>query len=201
MGRRLVGFLSVVLCGALLSACMGGSVPPDTFYRLPVSSSASGQSPIDAVIEIPPIRADGVLNDRAILYSDGDTVLRKYSYHFWIEPPSSLIQDYLVDRLKSGQVFRQVAEPELRVDRDYDLIGVLERFEHKTRGGPDEVIVKLRFSLRKIRGNENMFLRTYEEKARVSGGSVASAVDAFGVALDRIYADLQADIAALSLNE
>ena len=201
MVYRFRSVAAAIVCGVLLSSCMGGSVPPDTFYRLAVPGSAGALTTIDAAVEVAPVRADGVLNDRAILYSDGDTVLRKYSYHFWIEPPSSLIQDYLVDRLKDGAVFSQVAEPELRVDRDYDLIGVLERFEHMTAGGPDQVIVKLRFSLRKIRGNDTLLLKTYEERERVSGGSVAAAVDAFSDALDRVYADLQADIAALSLSE
>jgi len=59
-----------VIVALLLASCGGGAPPPDTFYRLPDNPPPAAADTIPGTLEVQPVRADGLLNDRAVVYSD-----------------------------------------------------------------------------------------------------------------------------------
>jgi len=192
-GRRVI-LLSVA--GTLFASCSSAPVPTDTYYNLTAGAavSSSGTAPIEGTVEVPPFRAEGVVNERAIIFRQSDTTQKQYTYHYWSEPPSIMLQRSLIDALRTGRTFDQTAAPEFRADRDYEIVGTLRLLEHVVGGG-GTVVVEFDVGLRRIRGNESLLLKTYRTE-RSAGRGVASAVSAMSSALDELLAEMAKDIAA-----
>jgi len=184
-------------CILAVAACSSDPVPTDSYYRLgaaaPVSPIAGG--PLPGTVEVPPLRAEGIVNDRALLYREGNVRLAQYSYHFWEKPPAALLQQALIEALRKAEAFQTVATPELRLNREYELMGRVQRFEHVMGSGT--VSVQIEFTLRRMRGGEPLLMKTYTSEQGGNGTDVMAAVEAFTKAQDAIFAELLSDIAAL----
>ena len=75
VNRRL--FLAGLLA---LGGCSVGGAPRDSFYRLAESSPpVLPGGPIPGVIDVPPFRAAGIINERSILFRSGTNELSQYS--------------------------------------------------------------------------------------------------------------------------
>ncbi len=195
--KRLL-FTALGLGGVLLAtACSSPPVPTDTFYNLTSGRAASATAPtsLDGTVEVPRFRADGVINERAIVYRSSATEQRQYNYHYWSEPPAVMVQRSFIDALRSSRTFDQVASPEVRADRDYELIGTLRRFEHDISRGQSKVMVEIEIALRRVRGGETLLLKTYESERSASRG-VASAAEAMSAAVNQVIAEVVSDISA-----
>lgn len=189
----------VGLVGGLVSACSSPPVPTDTYYNLTAGRSvmASSDSKIDGTVEVLPFKAQGVINERAIVYRETSTTQKQYTYHFWAEPPAIMLQRSLIDALRGAQVFDQVVAPEVRANRDYELIGTLRHLEHVVGGG-GKVVVEFDIGLRRVRGNDTLFLNTYRAE-REAGPGVAGAVTAMSAALDTLLSQALKDIGKADL--
>lgn len=180
-----------------LAACAADPPPPETFYRLgapaPVQPLAGG--PIRGIVDVPQVRTQGIVGGRAILYRNAPDQVIAYHYHAWQEPTGVMLQRALLDALRAAQAFDTVATPEMRLDRNYELMGDLILFEHVLTGGPT-VAVEIEVSLRRISGNRQLLSKTYRAE-EPAGAAVASAIPAFTRAVDKIAAALLADLAAV----
>jgi ABC-type uncharacterized transport system auxiliary subunit len=187
------------LAASGLAACAADPPPPEVFYRLgdpaPVQPLAGG--PIQGIVDVPPVRTMGVVGGRAILYRNGPSQVSAYNYHAWQEPPGVMLQRALLTALRAAQAFETVATPEMRLDRAFELMSDLARFEHVLVGGGAGVSLEMEISLRRVRGNAQLLLKTYRADETAANTTVAAAIPAFRRATDRICAELLADLAQL----
>jgi ABC-type uncharacterized transport system auxiliary subunit len=168
-----IAFLAVM--GLAVASCGGAPVPRDTYYRLAAADiSARTGGPLHGAVEIYPFRAEGMINNRGILFRSGPSGIEAYSYHFWWQQPGTLLQESLIDALRSAHAFDSVAGPEMRLARDYEIIGRVRRFEQS--GAAVDVEVEL--SLRSGRGGAPLLLKTYTEEVAAADESVPAAVAA-----------------------
>jgi len=189
---------AIVGAGLLaVAACSSPPVPTDTFYNLTISApSTSAGGSIDGIAEVPPFRAEGVINERPIVYRESANTQKQYTYHYWSEPPAIMLQRGLVDSLRSVALFDQVTSPEVRANRDYEVVGTLRRLEHVVGSWPGKVVVEFELGLRRIRGNDALFVKTYTAE-RNAGRGVASAVSALSDAISDLFAEAARDMATL----
>ena len=197
MNRR--HFLSVSAAFALAACGSSDPVPPDMFYRLAglAQQSPLAGGPIKGTMEVPPFRAAGVVNERAILYREGPRALTQYSYHSWSDPPAVLVQQAFIDALRSAQAFTLVGAPSMRLDRDYELIGTLQQLEHVISGVGGTAVIELEVVVRRVRGNQVVIAKTYRGEEPASAGDIDATVGSFTKAMDKILADFTRDLAAL----
>ncbi|MBL8642815.1 MAG: membrane integrity-associated transporter subunit PqiC [Rhodospirillaceae bacterium] len=194
MNRRSLLLASAALA---LAGCSSDPVPVDTYYRLETTVSATRPGgPLKGIAEVMPIRGEGVVNGRAILFRRSETEIRPYSYHFWADTPASMLQRQLVDALRAGQAFDSVALPEMRLQRDYEIMGTLRKLEHDAT--QNRVIVEIEFSVRKVRNSEVQVLKVYKAEATARGDDVTGAVAGFSAALGQVFADLIADLGRIA---
>jgi ABC-type uncharacterized transport system auxiliary subunit len=188
--RAAVAALALVLAG-----CGGGSVPPDVYYRLnaPADVALRAGGPMAGTVDVAPFRAEGLLNDRAIVYRTAADTFAGYSYHFWWAAPGALLQQSLVDVLRRAKAFDIVATPELRLDRTYEIVGRVRRLEHT--GGA--VAVEIELLLRVARSGAPLLFKTYTQDVRTADPSVPAAVAAFSAAVNAIWAAFLADLAGV----
>lgn len=195
MNRRLV---VAGLAACALAACAGDPPPPETFYRLgaPAAVQPLAGGPIKGIVDVSQVRTQGVVGGRAILYRSAPDQVIAYHYHAWQEPTGVMMQRALLDALRAAHAFETVATPEMRLDRNFELQGELLRLEHVLSGGGGSVVVEIEITLRRIKGNQSLLMKTYRAE-EPAGTTVASTIPAFTRAVDKITAGLLADLAAL----
>lgn len=200
--RRGVRLAPAVCAGLAAFACAGGVVPQDTFYRLEgLARPAPLPSPVlDGVLVVQRPVADPLLGGRPLLWREArpGAALRQYHYHHWAEVPTTAVQRELVACLRAARVAPLVATPRERTPADFELAGRIDRLEHvrDPAGGDGRVVVALELALRRSREPTRLHLARYRAE-EPAGQDMEAVARAFTRALDRLCADLVADLAAL----
>jgi ABC-type uncharacterized transport system auxiliary subunit len=141
-------------------------------------------------------RGDGLIRGRAVLYSDAERPqeLRQHAYHYWVEPPTDMLQEQLLAWLRAANVARRVVTPEMRLRPDYLVTGRLLRFERVLGSGAQGALVEVRLILKDVAGERVLWTETYRQDAEAPGDEVSEAVAAFNAALGELFARFVADI-------
>ncbi len=180
---------------ATLTACSAAPVPTDTYYRLVPTGSLPTRNgaPIKGTAEVAPIRGDGVVNARALLFRGAAGQLQQYSYQFWADTPASLLQRSLIDTLRAAKMFDTVAAPEMRLDRDYEIMGTLRKLEHDLQGS-GHAVIEVELGVRKVIGNNVLLLKVYAADVAVAGSGMPAVVSACSAGLGQIFSQFLADL-------
>lgn len=190
--RASAAVFSALVLGAALGGCGTSSAPPqDSFYRLEAEDAGRryGQPLLPGTVEVNRFSADGVTGERAILYSDGDRQLRRYSYHYWVDSPTRLAQQSLIEELRQAAAATTVVSPDLRVPADWRVSGEMERLEHHRSGEePTSVMVSVEISVVNARTGELVMVDSFQATRPVESQRVAAAVGAFNGAWTDIVA-------------
>ena len=189
----------MALC-SILAGCggQGVPVPSDRFHRLNVGApSKIYEDPrLDGTVEVERFEADGVLQDRAIVFVEHDNhnVLHQYQYQLWSDPPTRMLQEATVGYLRDAHLAKQVVTTGLRIEPSYTLTADVKRLEHVI-GNSSSVVVELEYRLRDYRRGDLVWVKTYKVTKPAQDTSVAAATDAMGEAVDEILSNLTADLA------
>ena len=189
--RRFVMLALAALCG-----CSQPPIPEDHFYRLTLSEPArvERQKLPAGTLLVERFVADGITAGRPIAFADATqaNVLQTYHYHFWIEPPTILLQTALADYLRKAGAER-VVTPELRVEPDVTITGRIRSFE-QMRGNPGYVRAKIELGAIERDNGRLLMFKSYEATPRTSGDSVPEAARELSVAIDQIYGEFLRDL-------
>ncbi len=167
--------------------------PAEHYYRL-VAEPANGRPPLR--LRVQRFAADGLLRERALLYSDdnGHRVLKQHSYHYWADTPSRVLTDYLAAQLNGGSA-GQVSDSDAALPV---LHGSIKRMERLLRDEGVKVALSLVLRVRSQSGNADVLHRRYDIIEPAASDRIVDSVKAFETALQRITAQLAADVAVLS---
>jgi ABC-type uncharacterized transport system auxiliary subunit len=176
--------------------CADVPVSPDRYYRLLHDGSAAEQAApvLDGTLLVKRFRADGVLAQRPIVWTDASSPreLQQYHYHFWNDPPPVLVQELAVDVLRAGGAARRVIEPGMEAEADYVLVGRIRRLEHLVGREPG-VAVSLELALRRSDPPQLLMLERLEGRRPLQSPGVAPVVEAMnGVLLELLQRFLTA---------
>lgn len=181
-----------------LGACSQPPVPKDSFYRLEADlpQRQFAEPPLPGVVEISRFSADGVINERALAYTDPDGKLQQYSYHYWVESPTQLVQDALVRAFRESGAAVRAVTPAMRLRPHYLMQGKLHRFEQVMQGESARAVVELEVSLTQARDGALILLETYRVERPARDDSVRAAVNALRAAVADLTARLLDDLKA-----
>ena len=185
-----------VLATLVLGACAQPPIPEDHFYRLASRGperAPSGTLPAGTIL-VERFLADGITAGRPIAYSDAAraNVLQTYHYHYWIEPPTILLQTALAEYLRKAGA-QQVVTPDLRVEPDVSIAGRIRGFE-QVRGATGFVRAHLELAVTERKSGRLMLFKSYTAEPRTSGDSVAEAAQQMSLAVDQIFAQFLRDL-------
>ena len=191
----------LMLAAVLATAnCSQPVVPEDHYYRLtiPVPTPAAAGPKLTGTLEVDRFLADGLTAGRPIVYSQANqpNALFEYHYHFWIEPPTVMLQEALVAYLRSAKLATVVVTPELRAQPDHVLSGKIKRLE-RVLGSKPTVVVEIELGLRRVRDAQLLHVNSYRIESAVQGDSVAAAVEAINRAVGEIYGRFAQDVSRI----
>lgn len=186
--------MAFVITGCSLTA---PPVPEENFYRLQAEFAQEPLSQVllEGVLEVEPIAGEGLLRNRAIIYSlsESPNQLRTYHYNLWSETPSVMLSSELISFLRAAKVATQIVTPNMRVRSDYVLSGNIKRLE-RIVGKPNRSLIRVEFSIRSASRGKLLFLREYKLENSVNGEDLASTVNSLSTSLSVIASDFLEDL-------
>ncbi|HKE47414.1 MAG TPA: ABC-type transport auxiliary lipoprotein family protein [Rhodanobacteraceae bacterium] len=197
MKSRWIAATLAVLIGAVLAGCGVPTAPDFTYFRLPrpVPLEAA-PAPLFGDVVVDAFAADGIYGDQALIYAIDPSAqqLRQYHYQLWTDPPTRVLQRRMIELLRNAGIGSQVIDelpashPAVRVS------GVILRFDRAPNGtGGFNATVAL-----KLRADDADGLPLVDDYYRAelptAGNEIKASVDAYGAALDKIYAEFYADL-------
>jgi ABC-type uncharacterized transport system auxiliary subunit len=192
--------VSLLPATLLMNGCVSQSeVPQDYFYRLPTvhPDSPLESKLIKGTISVDQLAVDGVYRERPLLYVDAQRPLEVLQYHYrhWIQVPSQLIQDNLVDYLREANVADSVDRYSSGRRQDLLIRGRLQKFEQLVSEGSSTAVVEVEIEFRKKsqQGMVNL-TKVYESQVSAQGSAIHDSVTAFGEALRKIYDKILVDL-------
>ncbi len=199
--NNMISALCAVIVVALLSACsIGGSaIPEDHYYRLPeVSTEKQLKTPFQNLL-IKPVRVAGLYHERSLLYVETDSPLelRRYHYHYWVEPPALLLTKQIQAYFKARD---HADHSSLAPSQSAAVIMVprLLNFERLVGPAGIEVLVRLEFVLQHQGAGQRDWTQIYSAQVPVDSVSMHDTVRAFGAAIDQTIQALNADLLKLA---
>jgi len=189
---------ALLLAALALAGCGAPTVPDFTYFRLPRAQplEAAPAPVFHEPLVVDAFGADGLYADQALIYAvdPGAQQLRQYHYQLWTDPPTRILQRRLIAQLRESKIAGQVTDELPASDPAIRISGIILRFDRVPggAGGWSAVVaLKLRADGRDGRPIVDDYYRAEEVAA---GNDIKSTVDAYGAALDRIYAQFHADL-------
>jgi ABC-type uncharacterized transport system auxiliary subunit len=169
--------LSLLLAGTL---CGCGGARPTKYYVLDApaatpSSQSTTQFPISLVIARP--ITSHLYRDDRIVFGSGPVELGTYEYERWAQSPADMIQDMLVNSLRSTGQYRSVLRPGTNAKGDYIVRAYLRSMYEVDR--PDLLArFSIRLDLYDPKAGSTVWGANYSHDEAVAGKSVAAVVEA-----------------------
>lgn len=171
-------------------------IPEDVYVRLPfVAGTPASPALTDGKIRVGPFRASGIHKERAVAYTRDDGIsLQQHPYYFWLDSPEHMLQEALVDFLRSAG-----AAPSVLMYRDQsadlEIRGRIKWFERAfaDRGVSARLAVEL--VLRRRADGRTLLRQEYAESRPAADSSIQQSAVAMGAALQDIYRRFLADAA------
>jgi len=183
---------SVLVSACLLSACIGGGQPTikDVFYQLPAPQVPQQLgSPLINRLVVRPLHSDGLRRERAMLFSEEaeDIAIQRFSYQFWSDNPTALIERYMVAYLQHSGLAKSVLHEEAGLHGDYLLTGRLLNFEQiRVEGETTQVQVSLQLQLTSNTTTEINLIKTYPVRMHTQQETMLGITRSFALALNRV---------------
>ena len=197
MKLRWMAALASVLIGVVLVGCGVPTAPDFTYFRLPRPTPLEATpTPLFGDIVVDVFGADGIYGDQALIYAIDPSAqqLRQYHYQLWTDPPTRVLQRRMIELLRNAGVASQVIDELPASHPAVRISGVILRFDRAPNdSGGYKAIVAL-----KLRADAENGLPLIDDYYRAelptTGNELKATVDAYGAALDKIYAEFYADL-------
>lgn len=184
----------LVLANLVLSACQ---ILPDrpavALYQLPPSSIEA--APATASLTIGSLRLDrpgtsDALGGNRILVLTADNSFEAYPGARWSAPVPVLWRDWLLDAFWRDGSIDQLSVSADGLQAQFELGGMLRAFHTEYRDGRTQALIRYDALLIDTRSREIIARQRFEAREPAAGSTADSAVQALGVAADRLAAEL-----------
>ncbi|HEY6985316.1 MAG TPA: ABC-type transport auxiliary lipoprotein family protein [Rhodanobacteraceae bacterium] len=187
----------VVLAALSLAACGAPTVPDFTYFRLPRPQPLEvAPAPLFGDIVVDVFGADGLYADQALIYAVDPSAqqLRQYHYQLWTDPPTRVLQRRLILQLREAKIAGDVTDELPASHPAVRISGVILRFDRAPNGsGGFNATVAL-----KLRADDDsgtpMLDDYYRAELPTASNDIKATVDAYGAALDQVFAEFYADL-------
>jgi ABC-type uncharacterized transport system auxiliary subunit len=152
------------------------------YFRLTVSAEAAQAETAVAypvTLIVGPLATSHLYREDRIVYGNGHQ-MGTYEYQRWTEPPTEMIEQALLHRLRASGRYRSVTYRRSNAKGDYELHGRLQDFQELT-GDRLAARVTLELEMRDLKTGETVWTHDYTHDEPVDRKDVSAVV----AALDR----------------
>ena len=198
MTPRRFALSAFALAAALsIGACSAPTVPDFTYFRLPRPQELE-PAPVplfgDLVVDV--FAADGLYGDQALIYALDPSAeqLRQYHYQLWTDPPARVLQRRLIEQLRDTKIAGHVTDELPASHPAVRITGTILRFDRAPNGsGGFKATVALKLRADDAEGTP-LLDDYYRAELPTASNDMKATVDAYGAALDKVFAEFYADL-------
>ncbi len=184
----------LLCCFLLLAGCSSQApLPTDHYYRLPeLRDIKPGEKRVGSISVIT-FQAEGLYQERAILYTEDEIELKQYHYHLWADSPTRLLQERLAERLRLSSISDLVLNT-FEGHSELIIKGQIKAFERFQQKGSESVYVKLLLQVNSNTKHAPILHKEYVQNVVLPSNNIANAIKAFAEAVDLIFSEFYIDL-------
>lgn len=183
--------LIVLVCLPLAACTVLPQRPVSQVWLLPAQpgTSASGQT-INRSLRVMQPSTSQFINSSRIAVQPQGAEITVYSGSRWSDSVPVLVRNRLTQELRTNGRFISVSSDEDNLQADFELGGDLSSFQGVYRGKKGEVLIQ--FDARLVQTSDRRVIASqrFVIHQPISGSSMNEVVEAFGMASDRLAADI-----------
>ncbi len=195
--RSIAHAVFALLATVALAACSAPTVPDFTYYRLARPAPLEvAPKPLFGDIVVDVFAADGLYGDQALIYATDPSAqeLRQYHYQLWTDPPTRVLQRRMIQQLRDTKIAGEITDELPASHPAIRISGIILRFDRAPNaagGFTATVALKLRAD---DEGGAPMLDDYYRAERPAADATMRATVDAYGAALDMVFAAFYADL-------
>ena len=185
--------LFYLLMIVLLSGCtLKQEVTDINSYSIDFSSKNSSYQNSQKSILIEEPMVNNSFNSRAIFYSTKPYLFEEYAKNRWINLPSSMVHNSLLESFQNSNIFSLVSLEDSKIKYDYILKTNVIKIYHEINGDKSYAILKIKFDLLK----DKTLVKTidYDKKILVSQNKPYEFVKSVNKSFEEIVEELIKEI-------
>ncbi|MBY0541108.1 MAG: ABC-type transport auxiliary lipoprotein family protein [Campylobacterales bacterium] len=187
--------LFYLLIVVLISGCSLKQEVDINSYSIDFNPKNSSYRNIGKSILIEEPLVNKSFNSRAIFYSTKPYSFEEYAKNRWINIPSNMIQNSLLETLQSSNIFSLVLQEDAKIKYDYLLKTNVIKIYHEINVDKSYVILKVKFDL--LKDKELVKTFTYDRKVLVSQNKPYEFVNSLNKTFDEVIQELLKEISKL----
>ena len=185
--------LFYLLIVVLISGCsLKQEVTDINSYSIDFNSKNSSYKNIGKSILIEEPLVNKSFNSRSIFYSTKPYLFEEYAKNRWINLPSSMIHNSLVESFQNSNLFSLVSLEDTKIKYDYVIKTSVIKIYHEINGDKSYAILKIKFDLLK----DKTLVKTmdYDKKVLVSQNKPYEFVKSMNKSFEEIVEELIKEI-------
>jgi ABC-type uncharacterized transport system auxiliary subunit len=191
--RRLASWTIFLAC--LAAGCVSAKSP--RYYRLnpaPVATQ-SNTAPFQVSILVGRLTAPRILRDDRVVYGMSDVEMGVDEYHRWTEPPTEMIEDLLVQRLRRSGQYKSVQRISSTARGDYLLRGHLTSLNEVDQPAGIKARFNIQLELFEQKSGSVVWTGSYSHDEPVEKKSVTAVVESLEKSVNEGLEQLTANLA------
>ena len=191
--RRLAWCAISLVC--LAAGCVSAKSP--RYYRLSLAPVAtqSGTAPFQVSLLVGRLTAPRILRDDRVVYGMSDVEMGVDEYHRWTEPPTELLEDLLVQRLRRSGQYKSVQRISSTARGDYLLRGHLSSLNEVDDPAGIRARFNIQLELFEQKSGSVVWTSSYSHDEPVEKKSVTAVVESLEKSVNAGLEQLTASLA------
>jgi len=189
--RQMLRLLIVLVCLPLAACTVLPQRPVSQVWLLPAQPGApAGGQTINRSLRVMQPNTSQFINSSRIAVQPQGAEITVYSGSRWSDSVPVLVRNRLTQELRTDGRFVSVSSDEDNLQADFELGGDLSSFQGVYSGKKGEVLIQ--FDARLVQTSDRRVIASQRFVIRqpISGSSMNEVVEAFGLASDRLAADI-----------
>ena len=185
--------LFYLLIAVLISGCsLKQEVNHINSYSIDFNSKNSSYKNMGKSILIEEPLVNKSFNSRAIFYSQKPYLFEEYAKNRWINLPSIMIHNSLLESFQSSNIFSLVSFEDAKIKYDYVLKTNVIKIYHEINADKSYVILKINFDL--LKDKELVKTFSYDKKVLVKENKPYEFVNSLNKTFEEIMKELLKEI-------
>ena len=185
--------LFYLLMIALLSGCsLKQEITDINSYSIDFNSKNKSYQNSSKSIMIEDPLVNNSFNSRSIFYSTKPYLFEEYAKNRWINLPSSMIHNSLLQSFQSSNIFSLVSQEDAKIKYDYILKTSVIKIYHEINGDKSYAVLKIKFDL--LKDKTPVKTMDYEKKVLVSENRPYEFVKSVNKSFEEIIEELLKDV-------
>jgi ABC-type uncharacterized transport system auxiliary subunit len=159
------------------AGCVSARAPRYYFLTTPPITAQAGAQQFPVTILVGRLNAPRVLRDDRVVYGMSDVELGVDEYHRWSEPPTEMIEQLLVERLRRSGQYKSVQKISSTARGDFLLRGHLNSLNEINEGSGIEARFNIQLELFDQKSGVVVWTESYSHDEPVEKKTVSAVVE------------------------